>query len=1488
MRRFTALSAVVVALAMIGAIPIVQPAFAQSTPKINPPRNLVATVHLGEQQDVDVVLTWRAPAPQSGVQLRDYAIDRIRLDDQGVPVFNPFGTRPFYVSGTSYTIPEGDEEGHYKYEVSARSTGSGSASYSHDKAVNVKFPEWPTPPTPTFATDALEIDPGYSGDMDLLLNFEVEPSETARINGMRVEGPSEWGMTDFVITYYSSRLDGDEVESVSTIPVSQLRQDEAGQYQLAHAIDTDLRAWKNGAELGIEIQATNHIGTSPASNKAEKRVEVWPKAPMPILEADGITLFDNFHDDAGMLIEWFFLPPDSNTVWDRDEWRRDFSDFDTAFPNFPADYGVTHFTLQRHAERGAHADATIGPIAISDLDRTADGGFMYFDGDYDDVLHSYEPENSNPATNLNRINYTVVATSPAGDSPISAEQNERFRVWPSPARPSFLSDYVTPITGFHGEAGVSLRWGMPDVPGYIVERLPHFAANWGATHFEITRLVAPANRQPSVADMENRGTKIGPLSLTDLRVEPFAEYGYDDDAVGLVPDRSKVYYSLKGKNPAGEGEQSSIRSVALEYLPVPDAPAFTTNGVEPIIGLRYEAQMALTWQMPITRIENMPPDWGVTHFNIYRQSGDDARPGTLSDDDLRARVSVADLEVLPNPELCSICTKFRYEDLLDREGGVFAQGERVVYTITANNPTGTSTESAAQEANIELHPTPPAPIFEAGDLSHTPGFNGVATIRLQWELDPYTGAVAEFQPNWGANQFLVYRKSASDDSNWSIDDLIARIRITQVQMADGHYIYNDVLTADEDHNIGDGFSYRIRAKNGVGTGNWSETQTFAAAIWPAPAAPSLDTPSSEPGFAGEVEVTLTWEIPTTSGYADYPEDSGIDAFYIYRKPFELSATQTFTENNLAVTIPASDIETTEDGKYRYVDTIPTDVGYSDGRPVAHNVRAGNPTGKSEWSNTGTTVLEILPPPPPATMVSVEPVVGFPGDAAMQITWELGEQDPALGLPANWGVTHFEIERGLPTDSATADVFHQVARLAIQEDEPGESPLVVLANGQFRYNDVLPADDPAYTNGTSVEYRIVAINPSNDFAHGTYSPSEELRSSMEFWGPPPAFVITADAIHGGQMTSLPLLEYTNGFPGEATSVIGWSFPTPGQDDPADWGITHFEVYRAVVGGDQPHPPWTTVYEDGPHATILINDAVRTADGGFTFTDFLGTEFLEYSDARASYRVRAFNPAGETATLSRSSLAQVWGPPPAFAYMQDPSHNKRSNLALLGYTHGFEGEAGNVLGWSFPTPGQDDPADWGITHFEIYGEAFGSRFPRLGWHNLFSTDPWHVIPIEDAVRTADGTFTFKVISYISQNNKTVAYRLKAINPSGESVSGETTGIATVWPVPPAPIAGMETDDAVSGSSGGFAGDVTMTITAGVEHQGENAYNIPLDHGITHLRIYREIAQAGDAITWSEDDLLAEVPVDELNSFSHLIPIRLTRSLNIINKVSNSLLV
>ena len=339
-----------------------------------------------------------------------------------------------------------------------------------------------------------------------------------------------------------------------------------------------------------------------------------------------------------------------------------------------------------------------------------------------------------------------------------------------------------------------------------------------------------------------------------------------------------------------------------------------------------DAYLDLTWEAPAPRSQtdyaNFPEHSSILGYQILR----------------RAAGSDSEFEVFVE-DTASLDTSYRVES------GQHA--DRHEYAVKATNYSG---RSAAIEGGAVRFPRWPTPLVapSISSVELVPGFVGESRVEIEWDPPVITRDVFSAESReTGWYDF----PSDSGITGYRIDRVPHPSTETPAIVAEDTAGTSTTLTDGFSGQQDTTFHYRVAGINPSGVGTFSQPVAVDWYYWPAPLAPSGVAVQSE----GPV-VAVSWTAPeprSRDDYEDYPSDSGITGYQVFRRVADSGADYELFADN------AGDTSTS----YRF-----TPVG-ENGISYEYFVRAINPSGTSEDSAPVTFQQELDAPAP----VDLQPV-----------------------------------------------------------------------------------------------------------------------------------------------------------------------------------------------------------------------------------------------------------------------------------------------------------------------------------------------------------------------------------------------------------------------------------------------------------------------------------------------------------------------------------
>ena len=348
------------------------------------------------------------------------------------------------------------------------------------------------------------------------------------------------------------------------------------------------------------------------------------------------------------------------------------------------------------------------------------------------------------------------------------------------------------------------------------------------------------------------------------------------------------------------------------------------------------------------------------------------------------------------------------------------------FRVAAVNAVGTGTSSAAVQATPLWKSAAPSGLSAA--VAPANGL-GSGQVELNWSAPADTGG----SPSTG---YVI--ESSTDGVTWTPAGDAASTATT---------LAVDGLTN------GTVYSFRIAARNVVGTGSWSES-VQATPAW-TPAGPGDVAAAVAPAAGvGSGQIQLTWTAPASNGAAitDYLVEQSLDG-----------ATWTTVEDGLSTEA------TLKVG------------GLTNGTPYSFRIAAVNALGRGPWSAPVDTMPRWIPTAPQTMAAAVAPASGV-GSGQVRLTWNTPLDDSGAAI------NDYVIQRS--TDgivwSTVADGVSTTTAFTVRG----------LVNGtpyQFRVGARNDAGQGAWTTVVQATPRWKPAAPSG--LRGTVAPTGGVRSGQ---------------------------------------------------------------------------------------------------------------------------------------------------------------------------------------------------------------------------------------------------------------------------------------------------------------------------------------------------------------------------------------------------------
>ena len=571
---------------------------------------------------------------------------------------------------------------------------------------------------------------------------------------------------------------------------------------------------------------------------------------------------------------------------------------------------ITSYTLQRKEGSGSYADVS---------DSIAAGATSYSD------------TSLTPGT---AYTYRIRAVNSAGNAGWS---NTPSATTTATAKPDAITDLAATKDATNGATEIDLAWTAPDNNGEAI------------TSYTLQR-------------------KEGSGNYADVSPAPVATAtSYTD--TGLTPATAYTY-RIRATNSEGDAAWSNEPSETTDNA----APAKITDLAAALPSSDPYRSMALTWTAPINN------GAAISSYTLQRKSGSGSYANVSTTIGASA-TSYTDTGLTPG-------TTYTYQ--------IRAVNSVGNADWSTNEPSATTTATAVPDAITGMTATRDSTNGDTEiDLSWTaPDANGeaITSYRLERKAGSGSWGLATASIAVGATSYsdtgltpataYTYRLRATNsvgDAAWSntpaatTDDAVpaavadltatkdatngsteidlawtapanhgrAIIRyILQRKAGSGSYavIVNNIPAIDTTYSDtgltpGTAYTYRIRARNSLGGGEWSNDAS-ATTDNAAPATIS-DLSATKDATNGSREIDLTWTAPAANG-------ASITSYTLQRK----SGSGNFA--NVSTTIAA--------GATTYSDT-----GLTPATTYTYQIRAVNSVGNAEWSNQDSETTGVAPP-----------------------------------------------------------------------------------------------------------------------------------------------------------------------------------------------------------------------------------------------------------------------------------------------------------------------------------------------------------------------------------------------------------------------------------------------------------------------------------------------------------------------------------------------
>ena len=483
-------------------------------------------------------------------------------------------------------------------------------------------------------------------------------------------------------------------------------------------------------------------------------------------------------------------------------------------------------------------------------------------------------------------------------------------------------------------------------------------------------------------------------------------------------DRAKEYqYRIYAKNVAGESSAASTSIVTRTNAPtVPSTPLAIL--AVPGTGTAEDGggTVTLTWDAPA-----LTGGSAITSYEYRFKRGDAAYPTRWTLPGLVNRVVVKNL--IPG---------------LDATASTL-----YTFQVQARNAAGVSL-TPAESQPVAVNNTAPtaAPVLSVTRAADTPPPGGNDQFRLNWDAltsandgngdDSTTSIIEGYTLQWKSS---AYPDGETDTTDWpeaAGDQVLA----TGTVNAGLYTVVHNEITSGTALLPGVIYTYRVRADNSIGGGEWSAERSVTTHY----NAPLMPAPPTAKG-AGANSVTVDWDAPDAGG-----------------------TTITSYELQVRTTTPGeAEFDTTGDGNHAIIKNLPgtlteyTHRGLTAGLGYFYRVRAVNSVDTGPWSLASDAAAN----PNPAAAGTPDPPTGVMANEAgstVNVGWAVPTVQGALPI------THLELQYQRVDDNDDGD--ENAADIADWSDAIS---ITTLSPTAITY----PHENAA--GGATFHYRVRAVN-----------------------------------------------------------------------------------------------------------------------------------------------------------------------------------------------------------------------------------------------------------------------------------------------------------------------------------------------------------------------------------------------------------------------------